>query len=332
MESPGITLCMIARDEADCIGDAIRSCRGVVDDIVVVDTGSADGTPELAKSLGARVFHQAWEDSFSKPRNLGLEQVKTPWVLVLDCDEKLQADSHAPLVEFCRTTEAHAGMVHLHVHTEAGVSPSRRPRVGRGDKGYRFHYRLHERIHPVFESVADTNIIIEHYGYITKPREAKEKLYSRLQQLELRERPNDNYLLIEIMQTLQKKGDARWKEYLPRAVATLKRDAEKPPHALVEVLLDAVLRLPDEEVPAALPQAQAAQLSEKWLGKSIPLLLARAEWNLRNQRFKRAKQLATRALQLWNTKTFQPCVPFKPALAVQNLQTIVRTANQRLVQ
>jgi hypothetical protein len=321
---------MIARDEADCIGDAIRSCRGVVEDIVVVDTGSIDGTAELAKSLGARVFHQPWEDSFSKPRNLGLDQVKTPWVLVLDCDEKLRAESHQELMEFCRAEKAHAGLVHLQVHTEEGVTPARRVRVGRGDKGYRFKYRIHERGIRPFESIAETNITIDHFGYLHKSRDAKERLYSRLQQLDLQERPTDNYLLIDIMQSLQKKGDSAWKDYLPRAIETLERQAEKPPHALVEVLLDLVLRLPADEVPAALTQPQAAELAQKWLARSIPLLLARAEWNLRNQRFGRARELATRALHLWNTKTFQPCVPFRPAAAVENLQMIVRAANHGL--
>src|SRR5579862_4737118 len=99
---PFLTLCMITRNEALGVGDAIESCKGVADEVILVDTGSTDGTPEIASQLGARVLHQPWQDSFSAPRNLGFEHVKTEWLFVLDCDEKLRPESRAVLLETCR--------------------------------------------------------------------------------------------------------------------------------------------------------------------------------------------------------------------------------------
>jgi glycosyltransferase involved in cell wall biosynthesis len=193
MPKPEITLCMIARDEIRCIGDAIRSCAGVVEDVVVVDTGSTDGTPDLAGSLGARVFHQPWEDSFSKPRNFGLDQVRTKWVLVLDCDDKLRAGSGPLVIDACRSNAAEGFTVSYMVHSPTGPTPTRVLRLGRADMGFRFRNRIHERIVADPNAVAiATQIVIDHFGYLYKPRHAKADLYNRLLQMDLEDRPTDN--------------------------------------------------------------------------------------------------------------------------------------------
>jgi len=54
------TAVIIAQDEAERIGECVRSVRRCVDEVVVVDGGSRDGTPDLAKALGCRVVHNAW--------------------------------------------------------------------------------------------------------------------------------------------------------------------------------------------------------------------------------------------------------------------------------
>ncbi|MBM3334149.1 glycosyltransferase family 2 protein, partial [Candidatus Sumerlaeota bacterium] len=80
---------MIARDEADRIADCLRSVQGLVDEIVVVDTGSSDPTPAIARDLGARVIAMPWGDDFAAARNCSLEHATGEWILVLDADEKL---------------------------------------------------------------------------------------------------------------------------------------------------------------------------------------------------------------------------------------------------
>ncbi len=84
-----ITLSMIARDEEAFIASAIESVKDVVDEIIVVDTGSKDRTPAIARELGAKVLHFDWKDDFSAARNFGLKEVTSDWVLVLDADEEI---------------------------------------------------------------------------------------------------------------------------------------------------------------------------------------------------------------------------------------------------
>ena len=82
-----IALVMIVRDEARSLERCLESARPWVDETVVLDTGSLDATPEIARRLGARVAHFAWIDDFAAARNAALALTDAPWRLVLDADE-----------------------------------------------------------------------------------------------------------------------------------------------------------------------------------------------------------------------------------------------------
>jgi glycosyltransferase involved in cell wall biosynthesis len=91
---------LIARDEARCITRCIASLKGVVDKVVVLDTGSRDATPALAAAAGAQVHHLPWPDDFSAARNHALDLAGAAWNLIVDADEWLESGAEA-LREFC---------------------------------------------------------------------------------------------------------------------------------------------------------------------------------------------------------------------------------------
>lgn len=78
---------IIARDEEKNISRAIESVKDLVDEVIVIDTGSKDNTIKEAAAAGAKVYQEKWDDDFSKPRNKALEISKTEWILSLDADE-----------------------------------------------------------------------------------------------------------------------------------------------------------------------------------------------------------------------------------------------------
>ena len=82
-----ISACYIVKNEEDNLKLSIDSLKRSVDEIVVVDTGSTDGTIEIAKSYGAKIIKTLWEDDFSKPRNVALEEATGDWIIFLDADE-----------------------------------------------------------------------------------------------------------------------------------------------------------------------------------------------------------------------------------------------------
>src|SRR5262245_43104596 len=86
---PGLSLVMIARNEAHCVERCLSSVRPHVDAMFVLDTGSTDGTPEIARRAGARVERFGWCADFSAARNAALQRADADWALVLDADEWL---------------------------------------------------------------------------------------------------------------------------------------------------------------------------------------------------------------------------------------------------
>lgn len=94
---PVLSLCMIVRNEKKYLPDCLDSVRGVVDEMVMVDTGSTDGTQALAKGAGAHVIQSSWNGDFSRARNESLQHAKGRWILVLDADERLVRSEHATL-------------------------------------------------------------------------------------------------------------------------------------------------------------------------------------------------------------------------------------------
>ena len=82
-----ICLVVIARDEARCIGRCLESAAPFVDRILVLDTGSKDDTPAIARTHGAIVHSFPWTGDFSQARNKSLSLADADWNLVLDADE-----------------------------------------------------------------------------------------------------------------------------------------------------------------------------------------------------------------------------------------------------
>ncbi len=156
-----LSLCMIVRDEEAMLGRCLESVRGVVDEVVVVDTGSRDRSIELARSHGARVVEFPWCDDFAAARNAGLEVAQGKAILWLDADEALAPGAgetilrplasqplllgNLPLLDASRLDATAAEVV----SGEALLRPAvYLPRVFLNSPHVRFRRRVHETIGP----------------------------------------------------------------------------------------------------------------------------------------------------------------------------------------
>ncbi len=90
-----VSACLIVRDEQAILGDCLSSLEGLVDEIVVYDTGSTDGTVELARQAGAKVVEGYWDDNFGRARNAAMEHCTGQWILHIDADETIVGDVRA---------------------------------------------------------------------------------------------------------------------------------------------------------------------------------------------------------------------------------------------
>ncbi|MBI2134189.1 glycosyltransferase [Candidatus Woesearchaeota archaeon] len=150
---------MIARDEEAYIANAIGSVKDIVDEIIVVDTGSVDRTPVIARELGAKIIHFDWNDDFAEARNFGLKNVSSDWVFFLDADEEVLkeqaqglrklADSDMDAFLFIQknfSNNSGFGFIPESRRGFKGYFPSFIVRMFRADRGIRFEGFVHETI------------------------------------------------------------------------------------------------------------------------------------------------------------------------------------------
>src|SRR5207248_2212994 len=95
---PSVSVTMIVRDEEANLPECLRALAGLEVDLVVVDTGSADRTKEVAAAFGARVFDFPWRDDFAAARNEALRHATGAWVFWLDADDRLDDANRERLI------------------------------------------------------------------------------------------------------------------------------------------------------------------------------------------------------------------------------------------
>ena len=90
-----LSQCMIVKNEEENIERALSWGKGIMWEQIVVDTGSTDQTVDIAKRMGAKIYHFDWIDDFAAAKNFAIEQASGDWIVFLDADEyMLQEDMY----------------------------------------------------------------------------------------------------------------------------------------------------------------------------------------------------------------------------------------------
>ena len=220
MSEPIVSLCMIAKNESHVLARCLESVHGVVDEIIVVDTGSTDATPQVAAAYGAQVIHEVWRNDFAQARNRSLERARGDWILVLDADEELAPESRPLLKPRLAATAAEGLQVCVRSFLPAGDLLSYDDlyltRLFRNRPAYRYEQPIHEQIRPAIERaggiVAVSDLLILHYGYAQQTAQGQDR--RALRNLAILERaleasPNDPYLYYQLGVTYQALGQSQ---------------------------------------------------------------------------------------------------------------------------
>ena len=85
-----VSLCMIVRNEEDVLGRCLESVKDIVDEIIIVDTGSTDKTKEIAGRFTNAVYDFPWIDDFSAARNFSFSKATMDYQMWLDADDVIE--------------------------------------------------------------------------------------------------------------------------------------------------------------------------------------------------------------------------------------------------
>ncbi len=201
-----ISLTMIVKNEASTLARCLASVRDLVDEIIVVDTGSSDNTKDIARQYDARVFDLPWPDSFAAARNESLRHASGQWLLWLDADEYFDdanRDKLRQLISGLPDENTAYVMRQRSASANGSATLVGQVRLFRNHPAIRWDYRVHEQILPSVKraghAVHNTDIIIEHSGYVDPVlRSTKLERNLRLLNLDMAERPNDAFTLFNL--------------------------------------------------------------------------------------------------------------------------------------
>ena len=121
-----ISCFIIAQDEADRIANTIESVIDIVDEVIVIDSGSTDGTQDLARQLGCKVFFNKWK-GYGPQKRFGEDCAKNEWLLNLDADEYLSDQIKSEILQIFDDNNNHYNFFSMKV---TPIYPNwKRPRI-----------------------------------------------------------------------------------------------------------------------------------------------------------------------------------------------------------
>ncbi|MEC2873313.1 glycosyltransferase family 2 protein, partial [Bacillus cereus] len=150
MKEPIISLCMIVKNEESNIANCLKSAQGVVDEIIIVDTGSTDDTIAICETFNAKILNFKWNNSFAEARNFGLKQAKGDWILWLDADEEIDIEDGKKLKKCLKKLKNEKLLsVHLinYIGKEKNINQTfqiAHTRLFKNHLGFKFNQNVHE--------------------------------------------------------------------------------------------------------------------------------------------------------------------------------------------
>jgi GT2 family glycosyltransferase/radical SAM superfamily enzyme YgiQ (UPF0313 family)/Tfp pilus assembly protein PilF/cyclopropane fatty-acyl-phospholipid synthase-like methyltransferase len=220
-----LSLCMIVKNEESHLAKCLMSVKPVIDEMILVDTGSSDRTKSIAAALGARVFDYPWTNDYSEARNYSLSKATGDWVLVLDADEVISPSDQPNLlkltgqrprkpVAYILTTRNYTNQAGSrgwvanegqYSGEEAGQGwvPSPKVRLFVNHQQIRFVNPVHELVEPTLKKlgikVKACHVPVHHYGRLDQNKLLeKGKEYFRLGIAKIEQTNGDGKALKEL--------------------------------------------------------------------------------------------------------------------------------------
>lgn len=161
-----ISLCMIVKDEEETLAQCLDSIKDIVDEIIIVDTGSTDSTKEIASFYTTKVFDFKWIDDFSAARNFSFSKATKDYILWLDADDIVLKDDKEAFLQLKQSIEEDVDVVMMKYNVgfddlgNANLSYFRERLIKRSNN-FKWKDKIHEYI-DIDGKIVNSSICITH--------------------------------------------------------------------------------------------------------------------------------------------------------------------------
>lgn len=188
-----LSLAMIVKNEEKNIARCLKSVENLVDEIIVVDTGSEDKTKEAVSLFHAKIFEYPWEKDFAKARNYSIEKATGDFVLVLDADEEVVSFQKDEALSIIKNNNAIGRICLMNEYFDNDEKTILKDHISRlFPKDIRYEGRIHEQLDSPLNRI-NVPITVRHDGYLNRDA-AKAKRNIEILELELKNQKNPYFL------------------------------------------------------------------------------------------------------------------------------------------
>lgn len=179
-----LSICMIVKDEEKNLPRCLDSLKELTEnkdvELIIVDTGSADKTVEIAKRYTEKVYFYEWKNDFSAARNFSISKAQGEWIFIIDADEELRAEDGKILYNFlCSKESKDYNTITILVKNLLDIENDNfsivaSERLFRNDGTFCYEGFIHN-LPKSKGPVKHLDVMLIHYGYISTDNELVEK-------------------------------------------------------------------------------------------------------------------------------------------------------------
>jgi len=304
---------MVVKDEEQLLGRCLDSVKGIVDEIIIIDTGSSDKTLEIAKRYTSKAHsYNCKRDAAGagcEARNESLKYATKDWILVIDADEIFEIGLVDELKKAIEEPDAVAYTIiqrnYTHNVGAAGFIPSNKfnfpgyydnriTRLFRREKGILFSSDVHEQVDPSIlrmgKKITDSKVVLHHLRELKKVEREKQLNYLRLYEKKVMEEPDDVDTLLGLAIIYQNQLHDHEK-----AISYFKRVLELSPKKIEALINLSYLYIESNNLESA------KQVLDKALGyypQNASLLNNYTVYYIKTRNFEKAKETVENVLKI----------------------------------
>ncbi|RCX16907.1 tetratricopeptide repeat protein [Anaerobacterium chartisolvens] len=178
------SLCMIVKNEEDTLSRCLETVKDIVDEIIIIDTGSTDKTKEIASEFTSRIYDFEWIDDFSAARNYSFSKATMDYIMWLDADDVILEEDRKKLKKFKSIMDKSIDIVMMKYNVGFDASGKVtlsyfRERLFKRANNYTWNDPIHEHI-PAWGKVINSDICITHKKIHASPPQRNLKIFRKM--------------------------------------------------------------------------------------------------------------------------------------------------------